>query len=103
MRLGLAQWAFAGALAATLPASAAPQCLAHGTSFEIGQSGCITLSGKSYLARCDQVLNNTSWTKLQEGCSHGAAAPSPDAKAQPEQPVQPTAPKPAQPSEPNAN
>jgi hypothetical protein len=102
MRIGLAPWAFAGALAAITPASAAPQCLAHGTSFEIGQSGCITLSGKSYLARCDQVLNNTSWTKLQEGCSHGTAAPGSDAKAQSEA-VQPAAPKPAQPSEPNAN
>lgn len=102
MRVGLAPGAIAATLAAITPASAAPQCLAHGTSFEIGQSGCITLSGKSYLARCDLVLNNTSWTKLQEGCSHGAAAPDPDAKAQ-TKPAQPAAPKSAEPSEPNAN
>jgi hypothetical protein len=94
--------AFTATLAAITPALAAPQCLAHGTSFEIGQSGCITLSGKSYLARCDLVLNNTSWTKMQEGCSHGVAAPGPDAKAEPE-PAQPADPKSTVPNEPNAN
>ncbi len=54
------------------------------------------------LARCDLVLNNTSWTKLQEGCSHGAATPGPDAEAE-TKPAQPAAPKSTEPNEPNAN
>jgi hypothetical protein len=58
-----------------MPAFAAPQCLANGKSFEIGQVACLTLSGRSHLARCGMVLNNTSWGKLRDGCPENTLAP----------------------------
>lgn len=55
-------------MAAATPAFADAECLANGKSFQIGQVACLTLSGESHLARCDLVLNNTSWTRVQDGC-----------------------------------
>ncbi|RRI02365.1 hypothetical protein EH240_12965 [Mesorhizobium tamadayense] len=55
-------------LAAPALALAAPECLANGKSFKIGEMACLTVAGESHLARCDMVLNNTSWTKVKDGC-----------------------------------
>ena len=44
-------------------------CVANGQRVELGELFCIrTASGKQFLARCERVLNNTSWKRLQEGC-----------------------------------
>jgi hypothetical protein len=67
IRFALCPCAAALALAAT-PAFADAECLANGKSFQIGQVACLTLSGQSHLARCDMVLNNTSWTKIRDDC-----------------------------------
>jgi hypothetical protein len=55
------------------PANAADgincSCVANGQRIELGRLFCIkTASGKQFLARCERVLNNTSWTRLQDGC-----------------------------------
>lgn len=98
MRIGLTFWAFSAALVSAAPALAASECLANGMSFQIGQTACLTLSGKPHLARCEVVLNNTSWTKIQDDCSPSKRAPQPDATPQSE-PVHPS----ATPSEPTEN
>lgn len=54
-----------------VPASAGESCncVANGQRVELGQLFCIkTASGKEFLARCERVLNNTSWTRVQDGC-----------------------------------
>lgn len=99
MRFGLAGGTLAVVLTAIAPASAAPICIANGTSFEIGKSGCLSVSGKSYLARCEMVLNNTSWVKVQDGCTQGFVPPAP---APPAPPITPE-PAQGQPSEPGEN
>lgn len=56
------------AFAVPAPALAAPECLANGKSFKVGETACLTVAGESHLARCDMVLNNTSWTKIKDEC-----------------------------------
>lgn len=51
------------------PAFAAQSCLANGKSFNIGETACLTVDGESRLARCDMVLNNTSWQTIGDKCS----------------------------------
>ena len=44
-------------------------CVANGTRVELGRLFCIkTSSGKEFLARCERVLNNTSWKRIQDDC-----------------------------------
>ena len=44
-------------------------CVANGQRVELGQLFCIrTASGKQFLARCERVLNNTSWKRVQDSC-----------------------------------
>ncbi|ESX74222.1 MULTISPECIES: hypothetical protein [unclassified Mesorhizobium] len=76
MTIRLALCTCAAALAfGAMPAVAAPLCLANGKSFQIGQMACLTLAGQSHLARCEMVLNNTSWTKQRDGCPENTLAP----------------------------
>jgi len=63
------------AMAASTPAFAAQECLANGKSFQLGQVACLTIAGQSHLARCDMVLNNTSWTKIGDSCPGNTMAP----------------------------
>lgn len=67
----------AAVIAASFPmfgstaASAAARCAcrtSEGVKVEYGQTACLHLSGGDQLARCETVLNNTSWKKLQDGC-----------------------------------
>lgn len=63
-------------LAAGAPAYGAARCVcvANGQRVEEGRIACIRpQSGTPYLARCDKVLNNTSWTRLQDGCPSAGA------------------------------
>jgi hypothetical protein len=55
------------------PAMADCQCRANGRSFEQGQVACLKLPAGTQLARCGKELNNSSWTKLQDGCPSAAA------------------------------
>ncbi|WP_195174262.1 hypothetical protein [Mesorhizobium sp. INR15] len=75
MTIRIALFPIGLALATTMPAFAAPECLANGKSFQIGQITCLTVADQSHLARCDMVLNNTSWTKIQDSCPENTLAP----------------------------
>jgi len=75
VRIAFCPIALALAMAAATPAFAAPECLANGKSFQVGQVACLTLAGQSHLARCEMVLNNTSWTKVQDDCPENTMAP----------------------------
>jgi hypothetical protein len=77
MRIVLCPISLACAVSASVPAFAAPECLANGKSFQIGQIACLTLADNSHLARCDMVLNNTSWTKVADSCPENTLAPHP--------------------------
>ena len=74
------------AMAFAAPALAAPTCLANGKSYGVGEQACLVLASGSHLARCDMVLNNTSWTKIGDQCSAIApdsqptSSPAPDAQ-----------------------
>lgn len=39
-----------------------------GSKHELGQTVCIRVGGKPYLARCETSLNVTTWHKIQDGC-----------------------------------
>ena len=80
------------ALAAPTPSFAAPACLANGKSFNVGQTTCLTLEGESHLARCDMVLNNTSWTRIKDECSGEAPKPHPTSISTPAHGLTPTEP-----------
>ncbi|AZO00104.1 hypothetical protein EJ066_24905 [Mesorhizobium sp. M9A.F.Ca.ET.002.03.1.2] len=75
IRFALCPIGCALAMAAATPALGDPHCLANGKSFPIGQVACLRLSGKSHLARCDMVLNNTSWAKVDDECQGTKPAP----------------------------
>jgi hypothetical protein len=47
------------------------RCRVDGGYAPAGGLACLTVSGKRRLARCDSVLNNSSWTVVQEGCPGG--------------------------------
>jgi hypothetical protein len=79
-------------LAVPRPSLAAPACLADGKSFAIGQTACLTLEGESHLARCDMVLNNTSWTRIKDGCPGEAPKPRPTSISNPTPGPAPTEP-----------
>ncbi|RWA75636.1 hypothetical protein EN836_11515 [Mesorhizobium sp. M1C.F.Ca.ET.193.01.1.1] len=77
---------------APAPVVAAPACLANGKSFEVGETACLTVGGKSHLARCDMVLNNTSWTKIKDECPGEVPKPHPTSISTPASGPVPTEP-----------
>ncbi|MBZ9987168.1 hypothetical protein LB572_08665 [Mesorhizobium sp. BH1-1-5] len=87
-------WPLGLALALAAPTSslAAPTCLANGNSFNVGQTACLTLDGESHLARCDMVLNNTSWTRIKDECPGEAPKPHPTSISTPTPGPAPTEP-----------
>jgi hypothetical protein len=79
MAIRIHSWPLGLALALTAPAPllAAPTCLANGKSFNVGETTCLTVADQSHFARCDMVLNNTSWTKIKDECPGEAPKPHP--------------------------
>ena len=73
--------AIAALAAATLPALAAGgfecRCLYQGKFFSQGETVCIRVDGRAKLARCDMMLNNSSWTFLKSGCPSAMMTPVP--------------------------
>lgn len=55
-------------------ASAASNCTCRGNGSDVpeGQTICLKTSAGAKLARCERVLNNTSWTILEEDCPTAA-------------------------------
>lgn len=66
------------ASAASAGTDIACHCVANGTTYGLGQVICLKLGTKPFMARCEQVLNNTSWKKLQDGCPSAQLTPIPD-------------------------
>jgi hypothetical protein len=64
-------------VAAQSSISAGPVCVANGREYAQGETACITLPCQTpYLARCGQVLNNSSWKKISDACpSTGRSSP----------------------------
>lgn len=50
------------------PAPATSVCRANGQFIPEGGFACLVVAGGAHLARCDTVLNASSWTKVQDGC-----------------------------------
>ena len=50
------------------PPAAPCKCRARGVTATLGQTLCIPTPNGPRLARCDMVLNNTSWTFLSGPC-----------------------------------
>ncbi|MGN6548654.1 MAG: hypothetical protein ACTHJ3_01985 [Pararhizobium sp.] len=68
MKLALLTLAF-GLAAASAAAGPRCFCLTGGVRVAEGQVACIRAgTAEAALARCERVLNNTSWTKLRDGC-----------------------------------
>lgn len=66
--------ASAAAAGESIPCS----CVANGERVEVGRLFCIkTAAGKTFLARCERVLNNTSWTRIQDECPTARAGELP--------------------------
>ena len=57
--------------AGTLPAAAGPDCTCKYKNMDIpeGQIACLQTPNGEQMARCERVLNNTSWKFLGGGCS----------------------------------
>lgn len=51
-----------------LPPARAASCLANAQAYGAGRLACLSVGGTRYLARCDLVLNASSWTKVEDGC-----------------------------------
>lgn len=92
LRIFLCAISAASAFAAPAPVQAAQACLANGKSYTIGEQACLTLGGESHLARCDMVLNNTSWTKVKDECPGEAPKPHPTSISTPAPNTAPTEP-----------
>ena len=54
-------------------ADAVCSCKANGQTYELGEIACFTLPNGQKRARCDRVLNNTSWTFLDGECPSASA------------------------------
>lgn len=69
MRYALVYFAATMAMVAGTAAADRCTCIANGQRIAEGETFCIRPnSGDPFLARCEIVLNNTSWRKLQDGC-----------------------------------
>lgn len=54
-------------------AAADCECRANGRLYRHGELACLRLPTGDHLARCDMVLNNSAWLKVQDGCPEAAA------------------------------
>ncbi len=69
--------ALATTLCLPVAASAAPecQCRANGKTFAQGETACLAMPDGPRLARCEMVLNNSSWKVLDRPCVETARLP----------------------------
>ena len=44
------------------------RCRNRGVMFDLGQTSCLHVDGRNYIARCEMKLNVSSWTKVEDGC-----------------------------------
>ena len=50
----------------------------QGARVELGQSICLTVDGRAFMAKCDMSLNVPIWRDTGEGCLSSDLAPSPE-------------------------
>ena len=78
--LALIAWLAAGPSLAETPATAPASPKAHkgpdcyctdstGGRVELGDSICLTVDGRSFIAQCQMSLNNPMWREISEGCA----------------------------------
>lgn len=70
LRSALLSLTLAAASFAAQPALSDPDCTCRGNGKDIpeGQTVCLKTASGNRLARCERVLNNTSWKMLDEEC-----------------------------------
>ncbi|UUP19308.1 hypothetical protein [Nitratireductor thuwali] len=51
------------------PATADCRCVANGARYVEGEQACLKMPDGPRLARCEKVLNNSSWKMLGRDCS----------------------------------
>jgi len=49
----------------------------HGERVDLGGYTCIQVGEQPYMARCEMVLNNPAWRKIQDGCVSSGLQMSP--------------------------
>ncbi len=66
------------AILAFSPADAGVKCKCrfNGGYIEEGQTACLKTPSGASLARCEKVLNNTSWKILNEPCPYASIVPN---------------------------
>ncbi|MCR4269207.1 hypothetical protein, partial [Nitratireductor sp. ZSWI3] len=80
-RFGLCAVAASALSMAAETAAADCLCRANGTAYEQGQLACIRMPGGPRLARCEKVLNNSSWRVLDQACQQMSSRPEPSRAA----------------------
>lgn len=50
------------------------RCVANGMEYEQGQVACLKLGSTQHMARCETFLNNTTWTRISDGCPAAESA-----------------------------
>jgi hypothetical protein len=75
MRLGVIVPAMAALLIPVIAEAHNCKCRNRGVMFGLGETSCLHVDGRSYLARCEMKLNVSSWTEVQDGCPVVDAAP----------------------------
>ncbi len=49
-------------------------CTNRGVRVEVEDFSCLTVSGKSFVAKCDIALNNPMWRATGESCEPGSTS-----------------------------
>ena len=49
----------------------------QGLRVELGETICLHVDGRAFMAKCDMSLNNPIWRDTGEGCLSSERAPSP--------------------------
>ncbi len=65
---GIAALAVSLSLPVAGTSAAECQCRANGSAFRQGETTCLALPDGPRLARCEMVLNNSSWKILDQAC-----------------------------------
>lgn len=68
MRLGILMPGLAMVLLPAIADAHNCKCRNRGTMFELGETSCLRVDGRNYLARCEMRLNVSSWIEVEDAC-----------------------------------
>lgn len=74
----------------TYPSGKAVECYCTdktGKRVELGQSICLEVGGRRFIAQCQMSLNVPMWREIQQGCHSSSLRNLPDPGQNPLQPV----------------